>query len=162
MITINGKNIIKVYIGNKPCSQAYSGVNPLFNEAVDIQGLEGFEYGFYSCTGSVTYKDNGAIIAMSESGTTSWYGAYLVADILEENKNYKVSLKCSVNYGNQSLYLAVGSKNQEYTIKTTEQTIEKTFSNVDSSSFYMELGYQPTSSRRNAQFTIKDFQIIEV
>lgn len=161
MITINGKNIIKVYIGNNPCSQVYSGVNPLFNEVVDIQGLEGFEYGFFYCTGSVTYKDNGAIIKLYGDGS-SWCGTYLTTNALKKNKNYKVSLKCSVNNGSQYMYLEVGSKSESYAINSREQTIEKTFSNVDSNTLYIELGYQTTSSGGIGQFTIKDFQIIEV
>lgn len=161
MISINGKNIIGVYIGNKPCSQVYSGVNPLFNEAVNIQGLEGFKFGFFYCDGDVTYKDNGAIIKLYGDGS-SWRGTYLTINALKKNKNYKVSLKCSVNSESQYMYLEVGSKSESYAINSREQTIEKTFSNVDGNSLYIELGYQPSSSGGIAQFTIKDFQIVEV
>lgn len=160
MITINGKNIIKVYVGNKPCSQVYRGVNPLFDDGVDIQGLESFDYEFFDCDSDITYKDNGAIVSLYGNGN-SWFGACFSTDILEENKNYKVSFKCSANSRGQSLYLEVGSDYDTYVINTTEGVIEKTFSNVDSNIFYMELGCS-SSAGRISKITIKDFKLVEV
>lgn len=162
MITIKGKNIIGVYIGNKPCSQVYSGVIPLLcNEIVVTQGLEDFEYSFWRVEYDITYKDRGAVIQMYGDGD-SWSDAYFITNILEKNKNYKVSFKCSLNYGKHTLLLMVGSESETYVIESEEQVIEKTFSNVNSNSFYIGLGHQSPSNNYNPQFTIKDFKIIEV
>jgi len=162
MITIKGKNIIGVYIGNKPCSQVYSGVIPLLcNEIVVTQGLEDFTSYFWRVEGDITYKDKGAVIQLYGDGD-SWSDAYLTTRILEKNKNYKVSFKCSLNSGKHTLRLVVGSQSETYIISTQEQVIEKTFSNIDSVSLDIGLGYQSPSNNYNPQFTIKDFKIIEV
>lgn len=161
MITINGKNIIGVYIGNKPCLQVYGGVIPLCNDNAVIKGLEDFDYSFWGVEGDITYKDKGAIIQLYGDGT-SWSDAYLITRILEKNKSYKVSFKCNLNYGKHTLLLMVGSESETYIIESKEQVIEKTFSNVSSNSFYIGLGYQSPSNNYNPQFTIKDFKIIEV
>lgn len=87
MISINGKNIIGVYIGNKPRSQVYSGVIPLLcNEIVVTQGLKDFTSYFWGdVEGEVTYKDKGAVIQLYGDGN-SWSDAYLTTRILEKNK----------------------------------------------------------------------------
>lgn len=161
MIAIKGKNIIGVYIGNKPCSQVYSGVIPLFNDNVVIQGLEDFTSLFLRIEGDITYKDKGAVIQLYGDGD-SWNDAYLTTSILEKNKSYKVSFKCSLNSGKHTLRLVVGSESETYIIESEEQVIEKTFSNVNSNSLDIGLGYQSPSNNYNPRFTIKDFKIIEV